>query len=157
MRYDPRGDARACVDLASIAQSVREYFADDARLDSATVSLSFVSDDEIRELNARYREVDEPTDVLSFPLWETDGEFCPPDGWDELPLGDVVIAPEFVRTQAEEAGRTADADTALMIVHGTLHLLGFDHADDAGRERMWAAQDAILEVYVKHLRGAEIL
>ncbi|MDR0764248.1 MAG: rRNA maturation RNase YbeY [Synergistaceae bacterium] len=95
-----------------------------------TVTLSCVSEDEMRRLNLRYRDIDEPTDVLSFPLWEDGGEFRPPEGWRSLPLGDVVISPDFVRRGAAEANIGYNDEMARMVVHGTLHLVGFDHGDE---------------------------
>jgi probable rRNA maturation factor len=95
-----------------------------------TVALSCVSEDEMRSLNSRYRDIDEPTDVLSFPLWEEGGGFRPPESWPSLPLGDVVISPDFVRRGAAEANIGYNNEMARMAVHGALHLVGFDHDDE---------------------------
>ncbi|MDR3165552.1 MAG: rRNA maturation RNase YbeY [Synergistaceae bacterium] len=95
-----------------------------------TVTLSCVSEDEMKRLNFRYRNIDESTDVLSFPLWEENGEFRPPLGWRSLPLGDVVISPDFVRRGATEANIGYNNEMARMVVHGALHLVGFDHGDE---------------------------
>lgn len=113
------------------------------------VVVSLVSDPEMTDLNARYRALDEPTDVLSFPLWEADGCFQPPEGWETLPLGDVVIAPDYVRRSAADAGRDFADEMCLMVVHGTLHLLGFDHDTEARTREMWALQDEIGARYKK--------
>lgn len=118
----------------------------------AKVALSFVSDEAMRELNLKYRGVDSSTDVLSFPLWEEGGVFAPPEGWEVLPLGDVVISPEYVRENAEKndlgTGK-ADKEFILMIVHGTLHLVGYDHDTDERRAEMWRIQDGLVEKYFK--------
>ncbi|MDR0653763.1 MAG: rRNA maturation RNase YbeY [Synergistaceae bacterium] len=106
-----------------------------------TVALSFVSEDEMKRLNLRYRDIDESTDVLSFPLWEEEGEFRPPEGWRSLPLGDVVISPDFVRRGAAEANIGYNDEMARIVVHGTLHLVGFDHADENGAVAMLDLQE----------------
>jgi probable rRNA maturation factor len=95
------------------------------------LSVSFVGEDEMADLHVRYLDEEGPTDVLSFPLDEVD------DGGVRL-LGDVVIAPAV-------AGRNNPGDPAaeigLLLVHGILHVLGYDHEDDAGRAEMWARQE----------------
>jgi probable rRNA maturation factor len=106
-----------------------------------TVTLSCVSEDEMRRLNFRYRDIDEPTDVLSFPLWEEVGEFRPPEGWRSLPLGDVVISPDLVRRGAAEANIGYNVEMARMVVHGALHLVGFDHGDERAAVAMFDLQE----------------
>lgn len=90
------------------------------------LSLSFVTPEEMAGLHLRYLGEQGPTDVLSFPLGE--------DGL----VGDVVVCPEEARRN-----RSTDlpAELRLLVVHGVLHLLGFDHEDDAGRREMWARQE----------------
>jgi probable rRNA maturation factor len=107
------------------------------------VSLSFVEDDKMLALNALYREIDEPTDVLSFPLWEEEGRFCPPEEWSDPPLGDVVVSPAFVRASADGEGLDYAGEIVLMIVHGTLHLVGFDHDTDERENEMRRAQESL--------------
>ncbi|MDR0617161.1 MAG: rRNA maturation RNase YbeY [Synergistaceae bacterium] len=113
-----------------------------------SAALSFVPPKRIRELNARYRSLDEETDVLSFPLWETSGAFSPPDGWEDLPLGDIVVSPEYVFNSAKERKIDYNDEIVLMIIHGTLHLLGFDHDSTERELKMWSAQDALLNEYL---------
>ena len=115
----------------------------------ARVALSFVSKAEIKNLNVRYRSVPEPTDVLSFPLWEEDGVFSPPPWQDELPLGDVVISPEFVRDNARSLGVGCDREMALVVIHGILHLVGFDHDTEERRTVMWDVQERLREGYFR--------
>jgi probable rRNA maturation factor len=97
----------------------------------AELSISFVEEAEIEELHVRYMQEPGPTDVLSFPLDADDGDGV-------RMLGDVVIAPAV-------AGRNNPDDPAgelrLLLVHGILHLLGYDHDDDAERVEMWARQE----------------
>lgn len=69
------------------------------------ISLTFLDSQKMREINNEYRNVDEPTDVLSFPLWESeDGLFTPPDDWEVLPIGDIMVCPEIVKKNAAENG-----------------------------------------------------
>ena len=119
--------------------------------DDFRVALSFVNDAEIRALNASYRQLDEPTDVLSFPLWEEGGAFSPPAGWDVLPLGDVVVSPSFVEREAAAKGADYPADLALVIVHGALHLVGYDHDTDERQTEMWSAQEHVAGEYAKRM------
>ncbi|MBE6554647.1 MAG: rRNA maturation RNase YbeY [Ruminococcaceae bacterium] len=106
------------------------------------VSVTFTDNEGIRALNRRFREVDAPTDVLSFPLFE-DG-FAGADFGHML--GDIVLSLEKCRAQAEEFGHSFMRECAFLTVHSTLHLLGYDHEtseeDDAD---MRARQTAIVE------------
>ena len=113
-----------------------------------TAALSFAAPGDIRELNLKYRGIDQETDVLSFPLWETEGEFRPPAGWETLPLGDIVVSPEYVFYSARERKIDYNDEIVLVIIHGALHLLGFDHDTEERERLMWSAQDALLAGYV---------
>jgi probable rRNA maturation factor len=90
------------------------------------VELILCDDAAIAELNRTHRGIDDPTDVLSFPL---EGEL------DHLPLGTIVISLDHIRRKANELGHTPDEEAALLFVHGLLHLLGYDHESDAGEMR----------------------
>jgi probable rRNA maturation factor len=103
------------------------------------VSISFVSDEEIRDLNLKYREMDAATDVLSFP---TIG--MPPPG-EIFPMGDVVVSTETAARQAEEYGHSFERELAFLMIHGLLHLVGLNHEEDpADLEIMEEMQEAIL-------------
>jgi len=104
---------------------------------ASTLSILLAGDDHVRRLNRDYREVDKPTDVLSFPA-EPD---TPPMAHY---LGDVIIAVPVAVHQATAAGHSFVDELYLLVVHGVLHLLGHDHMDAAEKERMWAVQDAVL-------------
>ena len=102
-----------------------------------------VTDDEaLRELNRRHRGVDAPTDVLSFPD-EAQNSFVDAPGGPRY-LGDVVISFYRAASQAAEAGHDTQAELQLLVVHGVLHLLGYDDQADEPRAKMWRAQSEIL-------------
>ncbi len=104
----------------------------------AEVTIRIVDETESQQLNFDYREKDKPTNVLSFPFQ------CPPGI--ELPLlGDLVICAQVVAREAQEQQKTLHAHWAHMVVHGSLHLLGFDHINDADAEEMEAEEIQILQ------------
>jgi probable rRNA maturation factor len=105
-------------------------------------SLTFVDDAAIHMLNREYRQVDRPTDVLSFALEEGEGAKLPPGA--PRMLGDVVVSVETARRQAAERGHDEEAELGLLLVHGLLHLLGEDHDTAARKKKMWARQAELL-------------
>ena len=107
------------------------------------IALVVTDDEEIRELNRRFREVDRATDVLAFPAGDA-SEFVTPEHTLAY-LGDVVVSYPTAAAQAAERGHPVEHELALLVAHGCLHLLGYDHADQEGRQRMWARQDEILK------------
>lgn len=109
----------------------------------ATLALVIAGDEEIRRLNRQFRQVDAPTDVLAFPAAAA-APFVEAPG-QPLYLGDVVISHPRAVAQAVTAGHSLRVELALLAVHGTLHLLGHDHATAEEKAAMWAAQEAILE------------
>lgn len=112
------------------------------------ISVTFAAPEQVAAMNAKYREVEGPTDVLSFPMWEDEnGKFTPADDWLSLPLGDIIVCPEVVAKNAQEHGKSEEAETVLVICHGFLHLIGYDHADDAARDAMWRIQDSLTAKY----------
>ena len=106
----------------------------------AEVSLSFLDSAEIRDVNKQYRGIDEPTDVLSFLLWREE-ECCVLPSVGILPLGDIVICPE----EAEREHKPMERVEALSLVlaHGFLHLLGWDHDTPEKEEVMWKRQELL--------------
>jgi probable rRNA maturation factor len=104
------------------------------------LSVSFVTADEIAELHARYMDEDGPTDVLSFPLDESDV-----DEEGARLLGDVVIAPEVA---ARNNPNDPASEMRLLVAHGILHLLGHDHEDEDERAAMWEIQERYTGVRV---------
>lgn len=115
------------------------------------VSISFVDNDEIKELNKQYRGKDTATDVLSFPLLEfeeTEEDYENEEEYvqeDKL-LGDIVISLEKAKEQAEEYGHSFERELAFLTAHGMLHLLGMDHEDEDEEKEMIVKQDRILSL-----------
>ncbi len=121
----------------------------------AEINLLLTDEEEIREMNRMFRQIDKSTDVLSFPMleYETPGDFSafeqqqeafnPESG--ELMLGDIVICKPKVLAQAEEYGHSVRREFAFLIAHSMLHLFGYDHVEDAQREEMEQRQQNILE------------
>jgi len=114
--------------------------------DSTEVSLTLVGDDQMAVWNETALGKDGPTDVLSFPVELLQPGVVPDVDDDGPPLlvGDVVIAPDFVRRQAEDLGVDPVDEMALMVTHGILHLLGYDHTDQVQAEQMESRERDIL-------------
>jgi len=102
------------------------------------VSVVIADNSKLQELNNQFLGIDAPTDVLSFPSDEID-----PDTGEPY-LGDIILSLPKAQTQADEAGHSLEAETQLLIVHGMLHLLGYDHGEDSEKREMWEHQTAIL-------------
>ncbi len=132
------------------------YAVDEARLQDAAaivleqqqaapgsgLTIVISSNEAVAALNRQYRGVDGPTDVLSFPA------DAPPFGLDDEPpyLGDLIVAYPYAAAQAQREGHDLMQSLLLLVAHGTLHLLAYDHDTAAHRAEMWAAQDAALRV-----------
>lgn len=110
------------------------------------VTLLFVGEDQIVAYNDRFMNREGATDVLAFPIEHLQPGVVPErrPGGPPLNIGDVVIAPSFVRTQAETAGLPFEDELALMVVHGLLHLLGYDHQDEEPAEAMEHREQQLL-------------
>lgn len=125
---------------AALLDAAGRQALDFAHLDRPAGLTIVVTDDaELQSLNAQFLGIDAPTDVLSFP----DGEIDPDT--QELYLGDVVISYPRALAQSAAAGHAVDVEVQLLVVHGVLHLLGYDHSEAQQKADMWAAQAAILE------------
>ena len=112
------------------------------------VSVTFTDNEGIHQLNKKYRGVDKPTDVLSFPLFDYDGVSEEPPV-DEIlnNLGDIVISLEKAKEQAAEYGHSFKRETAFLCVHSMLHLLGYDHEKSEEEDRdMRARQTEIMRI-----------
>lgn len=108
----------------------------------AEVSLVFVDDEYMQELNRQYRGLDCPTDVLSFAMMEGEPVAC---GKDVILLGDVVISLQTAARQAGEYGHSFLREAAYLTVHGVLHLLGYDHQEEEQRKIMRRQEDEIMD------------
>lgn len=106
----------------------------------AEITLLLTDDEQLKSLNKTYRGIDSPTDVLSFEP----GDAMPGMEADEAYLGDIVISVPTAERQAKEGGHSLKAELQLLTVHGTLHLLGFDHEEPDEKDRMWWTQASIL-------------
>ena len=104
----------------------------------ADLSIVISGDEDVRILNQRFLGIDAPTDVLSFPAGDTD-----PDTGRGY-LGDVIISMPRAVDQAVQRGHSTEAELQVLVVHGVLHLLGYDHATSAEKKRMWLIQGNIL-------------
>lgn len=126
--------------------------------DAAEVCISFVDDDEISRLNSEFRGKTGPTDVLSF---ECDGD--DDDGFasagaptgEPFELGDVIIALDVAERQTEAFGTTLEGEVSLLLVHGLLHLCGYDHIEDDEAEEMEAREAVLLQAWAR-LRGLDM-
>ncbi len=132
---DEQSDTIGLAELHSLAELImrEERYPSDAE-----VTLLFVDEDEMASYNDRFLGRDGPTDVLAFPVEDLLPGVVPDSQHQGPPLmlGDVVIAPAYVRRQAEDLGVTFEDEMALMVTHGILHLLGYDHEEDDDAERM---------------------
>ena len=111
-----------------VRRAVEETLDYEQYCNPCEVSVTFTDNEQIRELNYRFRNVDRSTDVLSFPLFDYEGESDEPPV-DELVgmLGDIVLSLEQAKKQAEEYGHSFEREVAFLCVHSMLHLLGYDH------------------------------
>jgi probable rRNA maturation factor len=142
---DEQGDVPGLSKLHQLAEMVmrEEGFPADAE-----VTLLFVDESEMASYNERFLDRHGATDVLSFPVEELIPGVVPdtdPQG-PPLMLGDVVIAPSYVKRQAEEMGVDFEEEIALMVTHGILHLLGYDHTEDDEAERMESRERHLLAI-----------
>jgi probable rRNA maturation factor len=112
----------------------------------AELSILLVDVEYMTELNHRWMDGDGPTDVLAFPMDEGSVDHGPGEsGAEPALLGDIVLCPEVAAKQAAEAGHATPDELALLTVHGTLHLLGYDHAEPDEEREMFGLQTRLLE------------
>lgn len=120
-------------------------------MDDYEISISFVSNEEIKDLNREYRGIDAVTDVLSFPMLEFEEDYDELEDdeeeyiEEELPLGDIVISVEKADEQAQDYGHSFIRELAFLLVHGMLHLLGYDHEKEEEEVIMFQKQEEILD------------
>jgi probable rRNA maturation factor len=147
-----RPGMEAKVERAGIERAVQTVLRLEAAPSGASLSVVITDDDEIRSLNRQFRGVDAPTDVLSFADDAPDLPFVDASG--EPPyLGDVVLSFPRAQAQAAEQAHSAAQEVYLLVVHGVLHLLGYDHAEPEKKSVMWARQETILRELGKAADG----
>lgn len=129
----------ASVEAARLERAARLALALHGGPQETGLAIVVTGDEPLQELNRRYRGVDSPTDVLAFPAGFTD-----PDSGHSY-LGDLLISYPRAEAQAAAAGHPVVEELQLLVVHGVLHLLGYDHAAEAEKARMWAAQAEALK------------
>ena len=132
-------------DLISLLESILQKAGEAEGINEGEVALTFVDNKRIHELNLEYRGIDRPTDVLSFAMNES--------GEDELDiiledvpdvLGDIIISVTRAQEQALEYGHSLERELGFLFVHGFLHLLGYDHQDEASEAEMMSKQEHVL-------------
>jgi probable rRNA maturation factor len=124
--------------LKETALAVLKYH--DMEPEKFEISIAIEDNDKLQELNSQFLSIEAPTDVLSFPS----GEEEDPDSHLTY-LGDIIISYPKAEMQAQTAGHSALAEIQLLITHGVLHLLGYDHAEQDEKDEMWTAQKEILD------------
>lgn len=131
-----------------IKKVVAEVLQEEKILHDVDVYVTLTNDEEIHQINREYRQVDRPTDVLSFPMYER--EEIPflkeqKKTEEEEILGDIIISVERVKAQAEEYGHSFERELAYLVTHGMLHLLGYDHMIEEEKKEMRMREEKILE------------
>ena len=133
------------LDLAAFVQ-LAEFVLDreDAPAEGE-LSVAIIGIEEMADINLNFRDKEGPTDVLAFPCDDP----CPVEYDEPLTLGDVVISPEVAEEQAKELGHTIEEELNLLLVHGILHILGYEHDTDEGAEAMQARERELLDAYAE--------
>ena len=155
-RNDQKKEELTSAARALVKRAIGAALAYEGFEDAAEVSVTFVDNEAIRELNRNYRGKDAPTDVLSFPLYEDDEDFddgfvMPEDAEEEdapTALGDIVISVERAKAQAVEYGHSFERELAFLAVHSTLHLLGYDHerSEEEDREQRRRQEEILASI-----------
>ncbi|MFE1243869.1 rRNA maturation RNase YbeY [Fictibacillus sp. NPDC058756] len=130
--------------LANVLQKAAEM----EKTGSAEVSVTIVTKERIQEINSEYRQKDAVTDVISFAMEEMGEDETEIIGGEETRfLGDIIICLDVAKEQAEEYGHSIEREMGFLAVHGFLHLLGYDHMNEADEKAMFGRQEEILEQY----------
>jgi probable rRNA maturation factor len=131
-------EKRYALDPVQLVAAAEAVLQQESVLDAA-LTIVITDNEEMSALNRQFRGIDAPTDVLSFPADIPALEDAP------VYLGDLVIAYPYTAAQAEREGHDLMASLSLLVIHGTLHLLAYDHDTPAAQARMWSAQARLLE------------
>lgn len=135
------------VDPAWLEAAAQAALSQEEAPETSELSIVVGDDEMLRTLNLQYRGIDSPTDVLSFPSVETD----PESG--NLYLGDIILSYPRASEQAGAGGHPVKAELQLLVIHGVLHLLGYDHSEVEERDRMWGKQARILQALGSPITG----
>ncbi len=137
-------------DNALLERAARFTLDHESAPSDSELTIVLTDDAQLRELNNQYLGIDSPTDVLSFPSDEVDPET-------EISyIGDIILSIPRATEQAESAGHSVEEEAQLLVVHGTLHLLGHDHAEVDDKARMWQAQaEVMVRLGLSHVRVVE--
>lgn len=135
----------------TIIQTVIEKCFEVEKLNNSrlSVSITLTTPKQIHEINKKYRNVDRPTDVLSFPMFEKDEleqKIKDNSFLHEDVLGDIVISIEQVKKQAEEYGHSFERELSYMVVHGFYHLMGYDHIKEEDKLKMRPKEEKVLNL-----------
>lgn len=130
---------------AAICKAAEESLKYEGFEENCEISVSIVDNEEIRQINKQFRNIDRATDVLSFPMLTfEEGEAAERNEKDEIILGDIIISLERAREQAEEYGHSLLREIAFLTAHSMLHLLGYDHMTPEEEADMFGRQKEIL-------------
>lgn len=142
------------VDLPAIRALAGMVVAAEGYPESSEVTILLVSDEEMGAYNERFLKRTGPTDVLAFPVEDLQAGVVPERDANDPPLllGDIIVAPEYISGQAGEYGVSFDDEISLMVIHGLLHLLGYDHQSDEEAELMEQREREILAKIGKERR-----
>jgi probable rRNA maturation factor len=143
----PGSGELAELDTGVLEKAARQTLERAGSSPEVELSIVITGDSQIQELNRRFRGIDAPTDVLSFPSNEVDPDAGAPY------LGDVVISAPTAARQADEESHPLMDEMCLLVVHGVLHLLGYDHQQRSEKARMWALQAEILTGLGRSIAG----
>lgn len=145
------GPARGALDTASFVELCEQVLAAEG-VEDAGLGLLFAGDELLRRLNREHRELDEPADVLSFPVAPADPDPAPEGG--PRYLGDIAVSVETAARQAAGAGLTLDLELRHLVLHGLLHLLDYGHATAEQEAAMREREEAVLGPGI-HLAGGD--
>lgn len=146
-------DFQISEDLIALLEVILQKAGEAEGVTDGEVDLTFVDDEQIHELNREYRGIDRPTDVLSFAMNEITNdeleiiyELEEGEELESVPdvLGDIIISVPRAKLQSEEYGHSLERELGFLFVHGFLHLLGYDHQDEASEAEMMGKQEAVL-------------
>ena len=131
-----------------IKEVLSKCFKEEELGNHISITVTLTNPENIRNINRKYRQIDNPTDVLSFPMYERDeikNLKVDKNSDEEEILGDIIVSIEKVKEQAEEYGHSFERELAYLVTHGCLHLLGYDHMIDEEKEVMRKHEEMVLE------------